>query len=51
MPGRRGAEAKRCTVAQLAVAQPAIAWVAAQGEDIVPLVAARTRERLTVVSP
>src|SRR5882757_7861777 len=38
---RRVAEAKECTVAQLA-----IAWVAAQGEDIVPLVGARTRERL-----
>jgi aryl-alcohol dehydrogenase-like predicted oxidoreductase len=38
---RRIAEAKGCTVAQLA-----IAWVAAQGEDIVPLVGARTRERL-----
>ena len=25
----------------------AIAWVAAQGDDIVPLVGARTRERLT----
>jgi aryl-alcohol dehydrogenase-like predicted oxidoreductase len=32
---------KRVTVAQLA-----IAWVAAQGEDVVPLVGARTRERL-----
>ena len=29
------------------VAQVAIAWVAAQGEDIVPLVGARRRERLT----
>jgi aryl-alcohol dehydrogenase-like predicted oxidoreductase len=29
------------------VAQIAIAWVAAQGEDIVPLVGARTRERLS----
>jgi aryl-alcohol dehydrogenase-like predicted oxidoreductase len=28
------------------VAQVAIAWVAAQGEDIVPLIGARTRERL-----
>jgi pyridoxine 4-dehydrogenase len=28
------------------VAQIAIAWVAAQGEDIVPLIGARTRERL-----
>ena len=26
---------------------PAIAWVLAQGEDIVPLVGARTRERLS----
>ncbi|APS17586.1 aldo/keto reductase [Streptomyces globisporus] len=39
---RRVAEAKGRTVAQLA-----IAWVAAQGQDIVPLVGARTRERLT----
>ena len=38
---RQIAETKGCTVAQLA-----IAWVAAQGEDIVPLVGARTRERL-----
>jgi aryl-alcohol dehydrogenase-like predicted oxidoreductase len=29
------------------VAQIAIAWVLAQGEDIVPLIGARTRERLT----
>jgi pyridoxine 4-dehydrogenase len=29
------------------VAQVAIAWVAAQGEDIVPLVGARRRDRLT----
>lgn len=35
------AEGKGCTVAQLAVA-----WVAAQGPDIVPLAGARTRERL-----
>jgi aryl-alcohol dehydrogenase-like predicted oxidoreductase len=35
------AEAKGCTVAQLA-----IAWVAAQGDDIVPLAGARTRVRL-----
>ncbi len=33
------AGAKGCTVTQLV-----IAWVAAQGEDIVPLVGARTRE-------
>ncbi|WP_433082503.1 aldo/keto reductase [Dactylosporangium sp. CA-052675] len=39
---RRVAAAKGCTVAQLA-----IAWVAAQGPDIVPLVGARTRERLS----
>jgi len=38
---RHLAETKGCTVAQLA-----IAWVAAQGDDIVPLVGARTRERL-----
>ncbi|WP_436789647.1 aldo/keto reductase [Yinghuangia sp. YIM S10712] len=38
---RRVAEGKGVTVAQAA-----IAWVAAQGEDIVPLVGARTRERL-----
>jgi aryl-alcohol dehydrogenase-like predicted oxidoreductase len=43
---RRIAGAKRCTVAQLA-----IAWVAAQGNDIVPLVGARTRERLTEALP
>jgi aryl-alcohol dehydrogenase-like predicted oxidoreductase len=40
------AEAKGCTVAQLA-----IAWVAAQGQDIVPLVGARTRERLAEALP
>ena len=40
------ADAKGCTVAQLA-----IAWVAAQGEDIVPLVGARTRERLAEALP
>jgi aryl-alcohol dehydrogenase-like predicted oxidoreductase len=38
---RRVAAAKGCTVAQLA-----IAWVAAQGADIVPVIGARTRERL-----
>ncbi|MFF5227909.1 aldo/keto reductase [Dactylosporangium sp. NPDC000521] len=38
---RSVAAAKGATVAQLA-----IAWVAAQGADIVPLVGARTRERL-----
>ncbi len=43
---RRIAEAKNCTVAQLA-----IAWVAAQGDDIVPLVGARTRERLSEALP
>ncbi|TDC45680.1 aldo/keto reductase [Actinomadura sp. KC345] len=43
---RRVAEAKGCTVAQLA-----IAWVAAQGADIVPLVGARTRERLDEALP
>jgi aryl-alcohol dehydrogenase-like predicted oxidoreductase len=43
---RRVAEAKECTVAQLV-----IAWVAAQGEDIVPLVGARTRERLAEALP
>lgn len=43
---RRVAEAKGCTVAQLA-----IAWVAAQGDDIVPLAGARTRERLTEALP
>lgn len=40
------ADTKGCTVAQLA-----IAWVAAQGEDIVPLVGARTRERLGEALP
>ena len=39
---RRIAEAKRTTVAQIA-----IAWVAGQGSDIVPLVGARRRDRLT----
>ncbi|MFF5582744.1 aldo/keto reductase [Streptomyces hygroscopicus] len=43
---RRVAETKGCTVAQLA-----IAWVAAQGQDIVPLVGARTRERLAEALP
>ncbi|RDG36452.1 aldo/keto reductase [Streptomyces corynorhini] len=43
---RRVAGAKGCTVAQLA-----IAWVAAQGTDIVPLVGARTRERLAEALP
>lgn len=39
---RRIAETKGVSVAQLA-----IAWVAARGEDIVPLVGARRRDRLT----
>ncbi|GAA0244693.1 aldo/keto reductase [Actinomadura nitritigenes] len=43
---RRVAAAKGSTVAQLA-----IAWVAAQGPDIVPLVGARTRERLAEALP
>ncbi|MEX5637160.1 aldo/keto reductase [Parafrankia sp. FMc2] len=43
---RRVAAAKGATVAQLV-----IAWVAAQGADIVPLVGARTRERLTEALP
>ncbi|HYB55528.1 MAG TPA: aldo/keto reductase [Alphaproteobacteria bacterium] len=38
---RKPAAAKGATVAQLA-----IAWVAAQGEDIVPLIGARRRDRL-----
>jgi aryl-alcohol dehydrogenase-like predicted oxidoreductase len=38
---RRVAEARGVSVAQLA-----IAWALARGEDIVPLVGARTRERL-----
>ena len=38
---RRVAEAKGVTVAQIA-----IAWVAAQGQDIVPLIGARRRDRL-----
>jgi aryl-alcohol dehydrogenase-like predicted oxidoreductase len=38
---RAVAEAKGATVAQVA-----IAWVLAQGDDIVPLIGARTRERL-----
>jgi aryl-alcohol dehydrogenase-like predicted oxidoreductase len=43
---RRVADAKGRTVAQLA-----IAWVAAQGADIVPLVGARTRDRLAEALP
>ncbi|GIF14275.1 aldo/keto reductase [Actinoplanes teichomyceticus] len=43
---RQVAEAKGCTVAQLA-----IAWVAAQGADIVPLAGARTRSRLAEALP
>jgi aryl-alcohol dehydrogenase-like predicted oxidoreductase len=43
---RAVAAAKGCTVAQLA-----IAWVAAQGDDIVPLVGARSRQRLTEALP
>ncbi|MEU8222944.1 aldo/keto reductase [Kribbella sp. NPDC048915] len=43
---RKVAERKGCTVAQLA-----IAWVAAQGDDIVPLVGARTRQRLHEALP
>ena len=43
---RRVAAAKGCTVAQLA-----IAWVAAQGQDIVALIGARTRERLAEALP
>lgn len=39
---RKIADSKSVTVAQLAVA-----WVAAQGTDVVPLVGARTRTRLT----
>ncbi|GIJ43775.1 aldo/keto reductase [Virgisporangium aliadipatigenens] len=43
---RRVADARGRTVAQLA-----IAWVAAQGESIVPLVGARSRERLAEALP
>jgi aryl-alcohol dehydrogenase-like predicted oxidoreductase len=43
---RRVADAKGCTVAQLA-----IAWVAAQDPSIVPLVGARTRQRLGEALP
>src|SRR5258707_6083932 len=39
---RQVAEARKASVAQVA-----IAWVAAQGQDIVPLVGARRRDRLT----
>jgi aryl-alcohol dehydrogenase-like predicted oxidoreductase len=39
---RAVAEAKGVTTAQAA-----IAWVAAQGDDIVPLIGARRRDRLT----
>jgi aryl-alcohol dehydrogenase-like predicted oxidoreductase len=43
---RQIATTKGCTVAQLA-----IAWTATQGADIVPLVGARTRARLTEALP
>lgn len=43
---RRVAAAHGCTVGQLA-----IAWVAAQGPDVVPLVGARTRQRLSEALP
>lgn len=43
---RRVAEARGCTVAQLA-----IAWVAAQGDDIVPVLGPRTRTRLAEALP
>ncbi|BCY10868.1 aldo/keto reductase [Actinoplanes sp. L3-i22] len=43
---RRVAETRGCTVAQLA-----IAWVAAQGDEIVPVVGARTRKRLNEALP
>ncbi|WFE35299.1 aldo/keto reductase [Micromonospora sp. WMMD975] len=43
---RRVAEQKGCTVAQLV-----IAWVAAQSDHIVPLVGARTRDRLNEALP
>ncbi|GAB7036321.1 MULTISPECIES: aldo/keto reductase [Catenuloplanes] len=43
---RRVADARGCTVAQLA-----IAWVAARGDDVVPLVGARTRGRLAEALP
>ncbi len=39
---RRVADSRNASVAQIA-----IAWVLAKGEDIVPLIGARTRERLT----
>jgi aryl-alcohol dehydrogenase-like predicted oxidoreductase len=39
---QRNAEAKGITTVQLA-----IAWVLARGDDVVPLIGARTRERLT----
>jgi len=37
----------KATARGVTVAQIAIAWVAAQGDDIVPLIGARRRERLT----
>ncbi|PRY15338.1 aldo/keto reductase [Kineococcus rhizosphaerae] len=43
---RAVADGKGCTVAQLVVA-----WVLAQGPDVVPLVGARTRERLAEALP
>ena len=38
---------ERAEVLGASVAQVAIAWVAAQGDDIIPLVGARRRDRLT----
>lgn len=34
----------------ITVAQAAIAWVASRGDDIVPIIGARTRERLAETS-
>ena len=50
MSSRTSPWSRRCrTLAEqkgVSVAQIAIAWVAAQGEDIIPLIGARRRDRL-----
>jgi hypothetical protein len=43
---RRAVARREAGTRGVSVAQPAIAWVLARGEDILPLVGARTRNRL-----
>ncbi len=45
--GAGGSAARHCAEVGASPAQVAIAWVAAQGNDIVPLVGARRRDRLS----